>query len=106
MTVKTILHCGVVTQVVCWCVRVLDSSVMVRKAALQAIGQVVESDAQASQQDSAGRIWPSVYIKLAETLCNLLTVAPDSPLASQDLQQASHLATACTGFTGPAAGKS
>ena len=67
---------------------------MVRKAALQAIGLVVESDAQAGQQGSAGRIWPSVYIKLAETLCSLLTVAPDSPLASQEVQQASHLATA------------
>lgn len=66
---------------------------MVRKAALQAIGLVLESDAQASQQDS-GCIWPSVHIKLAETLCSLLTVAPDSPLASQEVQQASHLATA------------
>ena len=71
---------------------------MVRKAALQAIGLVVESGAQASQQDSAGCTWLPVYIQLAETLCSLLTVAPDSLLASQDLQQASHLATACTGF--------
>ena len=69
---------------------------MVRKAALQAIGLVVESDAQASQQNSAGCLWPSVYIQLSESLCSLLTVAPDSPLASQDLQQASQLATACT----------
>ena len=61
---------------------------MVRKAALQAVQLVVQSNDQASSLPMAACHWP-LYIRLAETLCSILTAAPDSSLASQELQQAS-----------------
>jgi hypothetical protein len=61
---------------------------MVRKAALQAAQLVVQSNDQAGSLPMAACNWP-LYIRLAETLCSMLTAAPDSSLASQELQQAS-----------------
>ncbi len=65
---------------------------MVRKAALQSVQLVVQSDDQAGPLPMAACNWP-LYIRLAETLCSILTAAPDSSLASQELQQASHSLT-------------
>jgi len=62
---------------------------MVRKAALQAVQLVVQSNDQAVSLPMAACNWP-LYIRLAETLCSILTAAPDSSLASQELQQASY----------------
>ncbi len=61
---------------------------MVRKAALQAVQLVVQSNDQAGPLPMAACEWP-LYLRLAETLCSMLTAAPDSSLASQELQQAS-----------------
>ncbi|KAL0030024.1 hypothetical protein WJX79_001712 [Trebouxia sp. C0005] len=71
--------------------RLLDTSVMVRKAVLQAVQLVVQSFDQAGPLPTAACNWP-LYIRLAETLCSMLTAAPDSSLASQELQQAARQA--------------
>jgi hypothetical protein len=65
---------------------------MVRKAALQAVQLVVQSNDQAGSLPIAACNWP-LYIRLAETSCSILTAAPDSSLASQELQQASRSIT-------------
>lgn len=64
------------------CLRLLDTSVMVRRAAVQAAQQLL----QTHTRDGPPRRW-SMYIRLAEALCSLLTAAPGSPLASHALQQ-------------------
>lgn len=58
---------------------------MVRKAAVHAAQQWLVAAAQTHRQHNALHL--PLCIRLAEGLCSLLTVAPDSALASYDLQQ-------------------
>ena len=73
------------------CCRLSDTSVMVRKAALQGaqlvlLGVTNQAAAQTHTHHRLTWHWPQL-LQLAEALCGLLTVAPDSALASHDLQQ-------------------
>ena len=72
------------------CVRVLDVSLVVRKAALQAAQDSCQAAVQAAAIISVQPIAAdalTAYMKLAESLCSLLAMAPDS--ASADQQQVS-----------------